>query len=592
MESSPIQQDCATAVFSPSASQIERRVALAKGRWKTPLEDAEKLHLPRETDRAYNVANFERAFSDELELTVTEHIEVHRTDVPEPPEHPTPSPRPIMSPLSPSVYSRNTDGVSILPNDSVMSFQSPEDVDRRHNGGSAVILTSQSVRSYVVGTTPSPRRSDSTRSSRDWKAWLSHEVSSMVHTSQEELKIDERYMTPPGKHRRESTRTSDTDQDDTTVILRPSCDTVIACGALVPPPVCDETRPRPVDAAHAMPEQRSVSLSSISAVLEKSQSQSSKPVQVTPDNSPPVAAQAQKRGVPARRESTPLLDRVRLPSSSHASSASQPLIETPVSARMNERFPYIVNARRYSNNSSQSSRQSKSPPESLASSSLKSSKATPSPRIYSDLSIPLSDRTSQRAPNLTLRRSAVYSKSKENVTPPSVGTKRAITTTPFGPKPAQLLSSIALNRSSTNIGQYTSNAPDTKHAKHASSPAATPPRAPIRATVRAISPDKSTRRPKSAFDLRNSGARRPPALHAKSSLAFTREPCPVQEDRAIDSVLEDGRVTPGHRMADKFLRERKSTPGVLEGTGTAGVTESEKKRGGLRLVREDTPAFL
>jgi hypothetical protein len=45
-------------------------------------------------------------------------------------------------------------------------------------------------------------------------------------------------------------------------------------------------------------------------------------------------------------------------------------------------------------------------------------------------------------------------------------------------------------------------------------------------------------------------------------------------------------------MADKFLRERKSTPGVLEGTGTAGVTESEKKRGGLRLVREDTPAFL
>jgi|TARA_R110002003_G_scaffold124_20_gene11350 hypothetical protein len=70
-----------------------------------------------------------------------------------------------------------------------------------------------------------------------------------------------------------------------------------------------------------------------------------------------------------------------------------------------------------------------------------------------------------------------------------------------------------------------------------------------------------------------------------SSLALSKEPSPGTEERVIDSILEDGErsgsVTPGQRMADRFLRERKST-GVLEG----------RHRGGLKLVREDTPAFL
>jgi hypothetical protein len=70
-----------------------------------------------------------------------------------------------------------------------------------------------------------------------------------------------------------------------------------------------------------------------------------------------------------------------------------------------------------------------------------------------------------------------------------------------------------------------------------------------------------------------------------SSLALSKEPSPGAEERVIDSILEDGErsvgVTPGQRMAERFLRERKST-GVLEG----------RHRGGLKLVREDTPAFL
>jgi hypothetical protein len=70
---------------------------------------------------------------------------------------------------------------------------------------------------------------------------------------------------------------------------------------------------------------------------------------------------------------------------------------------------------------------------------------------------------------------------------------------------------------------------------------------------------------------------------------MSKEPNPdsVSVDRVIDTVLDgerSGSVTPGQRMVDRLLKQRKSTP-ALE--GSAG-----KLRGGLLLVREDTPAFL
>ncbi|KAH7091603.1 hypothetical protein FB567DRAFT_490630 [Paraphoma chrysanthemicola] len=450
-------------IFSPSVAQTEKRVERAKNRWKTPLEDGEKLQFPRETDRTYNVANFtQNDTTDDPRNTLDQQIQIIRTDVPS-----SPAPRPLMSPLSPSIYSRNTDGASILPNDSVVSFNGTNGLERHHNGGSAVILTSQSVRSYIVGT-PSPKRPDSIRSSRDWKAWLSHEVSSMEFTSKEDLKLDESY--------------------------------------------------------------------------------------------------------------------------------------TPRSSRMNDRFPYINTGRRSSNNSARSSRLSRSSPDSLTSSSLKSAKGTPSPRIYSDLSVPSIGRSSRSVTQEASKWNTVLSQSKENITPPltsGIKTRRP-NISPLGLSPRlnslQPLSSAALNRSSTNMNQYTSNVSRKERSKHKMSPTADPLRPRVRVTLRPVSPDKPARRPKSAFDLRGTNYSLPrpasdirrPALQLKpstSSLALTKEPSPGTEDRVIDSVIEDGErsgsVTPGQRMADRFLRERKST-GVLEG----------KHRGGLRLVREDTPAFL
>jgi hypothetical protein len=572
------------------------------------LDDVTQLQFLRETERTYSVASFaQHPVAGQNQRRALEQVEVHRTDTPEPTGPPrSPPPRPIMSPLSPSVYSRNTDGMSILPNDSVMSLQAQDGLGRQHDEGSAVILASQSIRSYVVGT-PSPHRPDSACSSRDWKAWLAHEVSSMESTSQEDLKLDEQFMTPYGQHRRNTTRLSHTEQEDTTVILRPSCDTII--------PEVDRARPTAVvDQTHVTtnattPTNKSNDHSLVATpVLEKSPSHSDTYKEMTPDNTPPNFEQI-RRSKLKRPGSTPLLSRYR-PSlaSSHASSLSQPVVETPRSSMMNDRFPFINTGRRSSSNSARSSRMSKSQPESDAS-SHKSTKPSPSIRVYSDLSAPATRPTSQRMRNSAPMRSETPQAGKENLTPPSVdGNKRA--SRPLGLTPRtkslQPLSSMALNRSTTNTGQYDSNTPELSHPKHISNPTPSPQRPRVRATVRPASPEKLSRRPKSAFDLRTAKTSvlrpapevRRPALHLEASidsLALSREPSPGQESRAIDNILEEGdrsgSITPGQRMADRFLRHRKST-GVLESRKSTGVLECGKLRVGLRLIREDTPAFL
>jgi hypothetical protein len=406
-----------------------------------------------------------------------------------------------MSPLSPSVYSRNTDGASVLPNDSVMSFNLQNELERHHDGGSAIILTSQSVRSYVVGT-PSPHRSDSARSSRDWKAWLSHEVSSMELSSQDELKIHEQYFTPSGKHTAETIRTSHTEEDDTTVVQRPSCDTVILkAGQDTPTSVLPGTDTTEAELLKVSDEQSARTADASALEITRSYTDTFK--EVTTNKPPPMLEHSSRQC--SRPRSTALVPTQR-PGlvRSHGSTGSQPLVETPTSARMNDRFPFINTGRRSSSNSAKSSRLSTTPPDSVTS-SIKSSKAKPGPRIYTDLSAPTVEPL-QRMPVTYLRKEEASQDAKENVTPPSLKANNGNVTSHVSrlgsAKSLQPLSSTALNRNTANVGQYTSNIPEIKHSKHMSSPAASPPRPRIRAIARPISTGKVNRRPKSAFDLR------------------------------------------------------------------------------------------
>ncbi|KAF1943909.1 hypothetical protein EJ02DRAFT_510656 [Clathrospora elynae] len=592
-------RDYSTLIFTPSATQIQKRVARAKDRWKSPLEEAEQLQFPRETGRTYNVTNFvQETTTYETPRRSLEHIEPSRTDIQDvveqhtyqssvPPQgRRTPAPQPTVSPMSPSIYSRNTDGISIPPNDSVMSFQGPSDLERSHDGGSAVILTSQSVRSYVVGT-PSPRRTDMNRTSRDWRSWLSHEISGMELSSQEDLTIHEQYKTPSGLHRRDTIRTSHTEHDDTTVVLRESCEIT------APRPEFEDSPTNHASGVvgYGMSGQQSKDdTKATTPVLGKSISHANTYKEVSPIHTPitSIAGEDDTRRFSQPR-STPLLSRPRLPPTpNHETAAPQPALETPNSSRMNERFPFLDTGRRSSSNSVASC-QSKSPTDSVTSpKSMMSPKATPGPKLNSDVSAPATNETSQRVPHTALKRSDAQHKRKENITPPSLRSKNKATASPLGlsmrPTAQQPLSSTTPNRSSPNAGQYAA----INETKHNSSPTGNPPRPRIRTSLRTLSPEKLARRPRSAFDLRGTNglgranlvglttaAPRPssdlrrPALHMKTSshsLAMSRSS--GAEESRLD-VERSGSVTPGQRMADRFLKERKSTPALESADLTA-----------------------
>jgi hypothetical protein len=553
------------------------RVARASDRWQTPMNESLASQFPQETDRLCTVAAPPQQRSIDLVTAAAEQ--------PSPSASPSVQlSKPMQTPMSPSVYSRNTDGVSILPNDSVMSFGGHFELERTHQGGSAVILASQSVRSYVIGT-PSPKRQTSTRSSHDWKAWLSHEVSGIEAPSQEDITIHQQYTTPPGKHTRvmsQTIRTSQTDSDDTTVIVRESLETLTpravpghsaALGSDVqaPQPSNSDTEPRLAGLV----------LDDLPTIVHGSKKSSS-------DRSP----LADK--LPSAPNSSPVAYKERSSSTPSSSPTSTQLpLGTPTSARMNERFPFLVTGRRSSSNNSSRSHLSGSPTSSVGSSSKTPKNTSGSHTVYSTNPITVLTSSSTNVHGAVARTAESTCKSKENVTPPAnTGVKRP-TISPLGvverPKSLQPLSLAALNRKSRNMAPLSSKVADASPSKCAPSQVENIVARPsLRVTIRPLSPEKLSRRPRSAFDLRHTASPRPasetrrPALQHEVAKDQSTPEGKTPGDALLDVNSREGSVTPGHCMADRFLKERKSAT-VLE----RGVGKSTGK-----LVREDTPAFL
>ncbi|UPX10511.1 uncharacterized protein EKO05_0001167 [Ascochyta rabiei] len=591
-----VSRDHSIDTYVPTTEQIEIRVTKAKSRWQTPLEKNGTPHFPQETDRLFTVTNFAQRRAS------TQMCEDSRS--PSSSKSPTAQPsNPMQTPLSPSVYSRNTDGMSILPNDSVMSFNSPYEPEYSHNGGSAVILTSQSVRSYIVGT-PSPNRPSSTRSSRDWKAWLSHEVSGIETASQEKLTIHERYVSPSGRHTgnlAENVRTSHTGSEDTTVIARGSFDASTPRGEGGKLIIGSPEAVQQIEEATSPEELLSPTLSTIPVVMDRRDRHLDAQKDLTTVPTPSPAKLEQKLELSTTPTSILSVHRDNKTSTPNGqSSASLPALATHGSAHMNERFPFFNTGRRSSSNNSSLSQHTKSPTSSIGS-SFKSLKMTPGPKvIYSDLSAPATGSTAHHVPNTAVRRTEGL-QSKENVTPPSMGGYKRPHISPIGlvprPKSLQPLSSGLLNGSSTKMAQYNTDVADPGRSKLNSGLAViTIGRPRLRATIRPLSPEKLSRRPRSAFDLRNTPPPpRPaselhrPALRLKASprlIASVIEPkfdFENGEHQILSETEErEGSTTPGQRMAECFLKERKSTT-VLE----RGVRKSTTK-----FLREDTPAFL
>lgn len=188
----------------PTAEQIASRVERSQSRWKSPLEENHFPFFPNSTKRAYSVTKLARTISRKPSVRRSPSFKRSgsRSQTPalqyEAKNGPRMLPGDITSPLSPSVYSQASDEESIKANDSAVSLDESEAGET----GTAVIITSHPVKSYVIGGTYSKPRivNHSARSSKDWKAWLSQEVSELEHPPQEDLTINDRYVNT-GHHR-------------------------------------------------------------------------------------------------------------------------------------------------------------------------------------------------------------------------------------------------------------------------------------------------------------------------------------------------------------------------------------------------------
>ncbi|KAF2868243.1 hypothetical protein BDV95DRAFT_161034 [Massariosphaeria phaeospora] len=649
MSRPPTRNSNTETTVAPTAEQIEHRLERSNSRWKTPLEESNVPHLEPAAKRTFNVTNFARrtfahkqskgalaTHGEDVSRALEELQAMQRSETCAPRESlsppRSPSSKPIFSPLSPSVYSRNTDGASIQPNDSAMSLDGAIDGPDTDGGEATVVITSHAVKSYVIGTpTPSPRRDlDSTRSSRDWKAWLSHEVSELGNMSEENITLQQQYI-PSTRHRREFTQIEE--EEDTTTIIRESIEVAT---------------PR-----QETPQVETPTVKTAFKDLVENEKDS-------PDSLPATKSLGELRDAPRRSSRpSPLHRRERVSSiPSERSSLSQPESTASVARLMNERFPHIDTGRRTSYNSARS-RKSATPTES-GSSSLRS-KTIPSPKVYSDFSSPAVNDANRRSSRTEGSRSDRH-RQKENTTPRSEHTRRLRNPTQSPPvarpKSLQLLNSSSTNHRPSSLAQYTTSAEEVEHAKREPHPVATPQRSYIRAQVHQISPAKLTMRPKSAFDLRapntpgripsssnlsgrssdsprkrvsyigespnrkpthgrafegdtirmimespwaegapatpEQGTRRRRQLHLKqssSTLALNKEPSPGAEPRGIDCVIDEepsdsGRNTPGQRLAERFLRERTA------GSGAGSPVNVSNPTSVRRIQREDTPAFL
>lgn len=188
----------------PTVEQIASRVERSKGRWKTPLEEDNFPFFQKSTKRAYTVTKLARSISRKSSVKRSPSFKQSgsRAQTPslqkESKNGPWLLPGDITSPLSPSIYSQASDEQSVKPNDSAVSLVESETGET----GTAVIITSHPVKSYVIGAPYSKPRivNHSARSSKDWKDWLSREVSELEHPPQEDLTINGRYANT-GHHR-------------------------------------------------------------------------------------------------------------------------------------------------------------------------------------------------------------------------------------------------------------------------------------------------------------------------------------------------------------------------------------------------------
>lgn len=162
---SDLQRRHARRAVPPSSEQLARRMEKSKNRWQCPLDEFSPA-APRSNraammdDNPYELRSLSRSHPQPpLSNDLPRHTRIEQT---------AESARPNI--LSPSLYSRATDGASPRPYTPVEAV------------GTVVTITGREVRSYSISPpkkgTEDPQPAKSARTSGQWRKWLSDEMHS------------------------------------------------------------------------------------------------------------------------------------------------------------------------------------------------------------------------------------------------------------------------------------------------------------------------------------------------------------------------------------------------------------------------------
>lgn len=195
----------AAKAIPPSSLQIAKRLDKVDDAWNGPLDEGTPpFSQPRTTPHAMpredTFANFRRRSpAGDKALPSTPNARELTAQPGERSDLREQIASDILNVVSPSIYSRNTNGQSPGSNDSSISLVCGEN----DGTGTAVIITSHPVKSYALGSGRVHTRIQSGKSSKEWKAWLSKEVSELEVQSRQDITIGNEFFRKRSAHHSE-----------------------------------------------------------------------------------------------------------------------------------------------------------------------------------------------------------------------------------------------------------------------------------------------------------------------------------------------------------------------------------------------------
>ncbi|KIW04728.1 uncharacterized protein PV09_04460 [Verruconis gallopava] len=182
----------------PTAEQIAHRVRRSEQRWHEPLDGSCSLFFPRSpkdpSPKRCSRQNLLQCYgNDNVQQSCDDNASFEYHDI---------QPDRATGLISPSVYSEDDNDRSFcnIHELSAMSTAPPNP-----DSGTAVILASQQVAKYNVGSKQRPRNNQTRETSREWRNWLHSEVQDLESPPPKDLQLSMELVMPNSQsgHRKE-----------------------------------------------------------------------------------------------------------------------------------------------------------------------------------------------------------------------------------------------------------------------------------------------------------------------------------------------------------------------------------------------------